>query len=525
MATSNTQLFSCLLPFKGGTGRVLRAGVALLYLLFLTVCPLKAADNLFSAETTTMSCWSMPGWQGEANTAFASWQNGTLVVNVPGNCGEQWQCQVKLHTQGIVLSTNQHYIFRCRMHTARAISMVTIKLFDDQPLSMGSQYALQAGDNTVQTPAFQGGSVGNGIIVFDFGFAQQGDVITITDIRLEQSDTDTPEPTDPVVDEEGYTMVWNADFTGTTLNSQAWNIEVNGDGGGNNELQYYCEKGVSMGVESSTGKHCLILTATKENYQGKSCTSGRVNTLGKVYFQYGKIEARIYFPNTANGLWPAFWMMGNDISSVGWPACGETDIVELGHSNGFNGTQDRYFNGASHWGPSWDAHYQYANSITNSYSVEDGFHLWTCIWDEEKVEMYVDRDKYPNATPYYRMTIPHSSADTDPGKYFHKPNFIILNLAVGGNFPGIWEINAITALQNGPRSMYIDYVRVYQRGDSGESFYSAVASDPIEGGISNDLQITDSDSQSAARKVLRNGQWFILRNGEMYDMMGRTIDD
>ena len=336
---------------------------------------------------------------------------------------------------------------------------------------------------------------------------------------------DTPEPTDPVVDEEGYTMVWNADFTGTTLNSQAWNIEVNGDGGGNNELQYYCEKGVSMGVESSTGKHCLILTATKENYQGKSCTSGRVNTLGKVYFQYGKIEARIYFPNTANGLWPAFWMMGNDISSVGWPACGETDIVELGHSNGFNGTQDRYFNGASHWGPSWDAHYQYANSITNSYSVEDGFHLWTCIWDEEKVEMYVDRDKYPNATPYYRMTIPHSSADTDPGKYFHKPNFIILNLAVGGNFPGIWEINAITALQNGPRSMYIDYVRVYQRGDSGESFYSAVASDPIEGGISNDLQITDSDSQSAARKVLRNGQWFILRNGEMYDMMGRTIDD
>ena len=520
MATNTTKLFSLLPPFKGGSGRVLRAG-ALLLLLLLTICPVQAADNLFSAATTTMSCWSMPGWQGKANTTFASWQNDTLVVNVPGNCGEQWQCQVKLHTQGIVLSADHHYVFRCRMHTARAISMVTIKLFDDNPLSMGSQYSLSAGDNAVQTPAFQGGSVGNGVIVFDFGFAQQGDVITVTDIRLEQSDADTPDhPGNP--DDEGYVLVWNEEFTDGALDRNAWNIEVNGDGGGNNELQYYCEKGVSIERDPVEGKQCLVLTARKENYMGKTCTSGRVTTQDRTTFLHGKVEARIWFPLTANGLWPAFWMMGNDISSVGWPACGETDIVELGHSNGFNGTQDRYFNGASHWGPSWDKHYQYANSITNDYSVEDGFHIWTCIWDEEKVEMYVDRDARPSAAPYYRMSIPQSSdmADTNPGKYFHKPNFLLLNLAIGGNFPGIWNIDQITALQSGEKKMYIDWVRIYQP-ENAINLQALSPSDEIEGGTPSEEAVRDTTTPApTVRKQIQNGKILIIRGNTKYDVLG-----
>ncbi|MBR1878265.1 MAG: glycoside hydrolase family 16 protein [Paludibacteraceae bacterium] len=325
---------------------------------------------------------------------------------------------------------------------------------------------------------------------------------------------------DPVLTDE-YTLVWNEDFTEESLDLNAWNIETNGDGGGNNELQYYCDRGVKLGVEPTTGKHCLVLTATKESFGGKTCTSGRVNSLGRVYFQYGKVEARIWFPNTANGLWPAFWMMGNDFSSVGWPACGETDIIELGHSNGFGGIQDRYFNGASHWGPRWDQHYQYANSITNSYSVEDGFHTFTCIWSPEKVAMYVDLDKYPTASPYYEMSIPVSTEDNAPGKYFHKPNFIIFNLAVGGNFPGIYDINGITALANGPRSMYIDWVRVYQRDEAGCSFTSAVTSDPIEGGTTENL--TPTLSPKEGEKVLINGQLLIRRGEHVYDVTGRII--
>ena len=99
-----------------------------------------------------------------------------------------------------------------------------------------------------------------------------------------------------IVSAQNYTLVWNEDFTDASLDQQVWNIEVNGNGGGNNELQYYCERGVALGVEPTTGKHCLILTATKENYQGKGCTSGRVNTLGKMYYTYGRIDARIKFP-------------------------------------------------------------------------------------------------------------------------------------------------------------------------------------------------------------------------------------
>ena len=513
MATNNTSLFSFLPPFVG------RAGVGLL-LLLLTVCPLMAADNLFSAATTTMSCWSMPGWQGEANTDFASWQNGTLVVTVPGNCNQQWQCQVKLHTQGIVLSADQRYVFRCRVHASHAVSMVTIKLFDDQELYIDSQCHLDAGDNTVQTAPFLGGSVGNGIIVFDFGFAQQGDVITITNIELAANEDTPTTPSEP--DDEGFSLVWNEEFTDGALDRSAWNIEVNGDGGGNNELQYYCEKGVSIERDPVEGKHCLVLTARKEDYMGKTCTSGRVTTQNRVTFQYGKVEARIWFPQTANGLWPAFWMMGNDISSVGWPACGETDIVELGHSNGFNGTQDRYFNGASHWGPSWDKHYQYANSITNDYSVEDGFHIWTCIWDEEKVVMYVDRDARPGTAPYYRMNISQSAdmADTNPGKYFHKPNFLLLNLAIGGNFPGIWNINQITALQNGEKKMYIDWVRIYQQ-ENAINLQALSPSDEIEGETPSEEAIRDTNTSAPTiQKQFRDGKILIIRGNTKYDVLG-----
>ena len=135
--------------------------------------------------------------------------------------------------------------------------------------------------------------------------------------------------------------------------------------------------------------------------------------------------------------------------------------------------------------------------------------------------MYVDLDKYPTASPYYEMSIPVSTEDNAPGKYFHKPNFIIFNLAVGGNFPGIYDINGITALANGPRSMYIDWVRVYQRDEAGCSFTSAVTSDPIEGGTTENL--TPTLSPKEGEKVFINGQLLIRRGEHVYDVTGRII--
>lgn len=274
---------------------------------------------------------------------------------------------------------------------------------------------------------------------------------------------------------DGYKLVWQDLFDANELNLQRWNIEVNGDGGGNNELQYYTDRtdNVRLG-DDGKGNGCLILTAKKEVYGGRQVTSGRITSKNKIAFKHGKVEAAIKLPKTANGLWPAFWMMGNDYDQVGWPRCGETDIMEFGNATGIqNGTQDRYFNGACHWGQSWNNHPNYARAVTYQYSLQDDeFHIYTLIWDEEKVAMYVDLDKYPDAEPYYIMTIPATNDTNSPGYYFHKENFILFNLAVGGNFPGIWDINQITALNESnayQASMYVNYVKIYQKGTADES--------------------------------------------------------
>lgn len=287
---------------------------------------------------------------------------------------------------------------------------------------------------------------------------------------------------------DGYRLVWQDLFDGTELNRNRWNIEVNGNGGGNAELQYYTDRECNVRVgDDGQGNGCLILTAVRENYQGKEFTSGRVTTQELFAFKHGKIEAAIKMPSTANGLWPAFWMMGNDHKEVGWPKSGETDIVEMGHQNAFGpGTQDRYFNGAMHWGQGWPA-CSYAHDNTKSYSLQDGeFHIFTVIWDEDKVRMYVDLDKMPKQTPYFQMNITQDNPDdvNSPGNYFHKENFVLFNVAVGGNFPGIHDAAGITALNdenNHQASMYVNYVKVYQKGTGDESISMTVPGDDIEG--------------------------------------------
>lgn len=277
-----------------------------------------------------------------------------------------------------------------------------------------------------------------------------------------------------------YKLVWADEFNATTLNeSDNWEIEVNGDGGGNAELQYYRRENITMGSEPISGERCLIIEAKKENFNNKKATSGRLITRNKVSFKYGKLEARVKSPKTANGLWPAFWVMGSDITTVGWPRCGEIDILEMGNSEGIkNGTQDRYFNGACHWGYYENGWYpMYAKASTNSYGMQDDFHLFTLVWTPQKLSMYLDQDKYPDVKPYFEMNIDGYADAKAPGHYFNKEFFVLFNLAVGGNFTGIWDINKITGLSNGPAYMYVDYVRMYQRGDAGESYNGPVISD------------------------------------------------
>lgn len=337
--------------------------------------------------------------------------------------------------------------------------------------------------------------------------------------RTEVVGGNTPTP-DPYGE---YTLVWNEDFTDGALDQGVWNVEVNGDGGGNNELQYYCEKGVSVGTEPTTGKKCLILKATKENYNGKGCTSGRVNTNGKMSYTFGRIDARIKFPYTANGLWPAFWQLGSNIDEVGWPRCGETDIIELGHSDGYNGRQSRYFNGAMHVGSAWNTVWQDVNSVEWSYDIEGSFHTLTMIWTPTSIDMYMDKDEHPELAAYFHADLEsNSNADYNRQLVFGKPNFLVANLAVGGNFPGIYDVNNITALADGPRYMYIDWIRIYQRGDANQSFSCPSPSDAIEPEIPQGIEMS-REPDTKSQKLIQNGQLLIRRGGKTYTLDGRLI--
>ena len=256
----------------------------------------------------------------------------------------------------------------------------------------------------------------------------------------------------------GYRLVWQDLFDDPELRPDRWNIEVNGSGGGNNELQFYTDldRNVRLG-DDGKGNHCLILTAVREVYNGKQFTSGRINSKNKVAFTHGKVEAAIRLPKTANGLWPAFWMMGDDIKECGWPACDETDVLEMGHADGImDGTQERLFNGALHWGVSSDKHCQQVAAGKHQSSLQDGeFHIYTVVWTPTRIEMFVDNaDK-----PYLSAAI---GKDSDKHAFFNKANFLLFNLAVGGDFPNIHNADNVTAIPAGGAEMLVDYVRVYQ---------------------------------------------------------------
>ncbi len=283
-----------------------------------------------------------------------------------------------------------------------------------------------------------------------------------------------------------YKIVWEENFDKPALDKSVWNLENNKIGGGNAEFQFYRPDNVSI-EKLNDGNSCLVLSAKKENHNCRPATSGRINTKGKLSIKYGKIDVRVSIPKTANGLWPAFWLMGEDKDQVGWPRCGEIDVIEMGNNKGIeNGMTDRFFNGACHWGESFNRG-KYPNLVQASvsdYSLQEGFHLFTLIWTPDSINMYLDKDKFPTRKPYFAMSINGENTPGFPARYFHKPFHLIANLAVGGYFTGLpspskkaiyvssknENFQKITALPvNGtPVKYYIDYIRIYQNGTPGE---------------------------------------------------------
>lgn len=235
-----------------------------------------------------------------------------------------------------------------------------------------------------------------------------------------------------------WNLVWSDEFNGSSLNSANWTAEIGtGSGGwGNNELQYYTSRPQNLQV---TGGN-LVITAQKESYGGMNYTSARIKTQGLQNFTYGKVEARIKLPS-GQGLWPAFWMLGSNITSVGWPASGEIDIMERVNNN-------PYVNGTVHWDANGYASY---GNISGNLDFSQ-FHTYSIEWDANYIRWFVDGNKYNE------IYIQNGTGNTEE---FQKPFFILLNMAVGGNWPG--SPNGSTPF---PSQMLVDYVRVYQVANS-----------------------------------------------------------
>jgi beta-glucanase (GH16 family) len=241
------------------------------------------------------------------------------------------------------------------------------------------------------------------------------------------------------------TLVWSDEFDGSRLDPKMWYFE-SGDGSqygipgwGNNELQWYLPD--SAGVSNGT----LRITARRESRNGKDYTSARINTRDRFAFRYGRIEARMKLPR-GQGLWPAFWLLPQDQAYGSWAASGEIDIVEA-RNPGSSGGNTIY--GVLHYGGQWPRNVSSGEAYAVATDVTADFHTYVLEWDEAEIRWYVNGILFAVRNTWFTSASPFPAP-------FDQRFYILLNLAVGGSFPG-----SPTASTIFPVTMEVDYVRVY----------------------------------------------------------------
>jgi beta-glucanase (GH16 family) len=232
-------------------------------------------------------------------------------------------------------------------------------------------------------------------------------------------------------------LIWSDEFNGTSINGSNWGFDLGNGGFGNNELQNYTNRPENARIENGS----LIIEARRENLGGSAYTSARMKTEGHQTFGVNTwVEARIRVPQ-GQGIWPAFWMLGANIGSVGWPSCGEIDIMEMQGQNPF-----RNF-GTMHWADANGAHASFGGFFDSPASLAAGFHTFAVARTATSIKWYVDRVQYHEG---------NISGGINSTSEFQGPFFIIMNVAVGGNFVGSPDGSTVF-----PQRMQVDYVRVW----------------------------------------------------------------
>ncbi|MBN2163083.1 MAG: glycoside hydrolase family 16 protein [Pontiellaceae bacterium] len=243
-------------------------------------------------------------------------------------------------------------------------------------------------------------------------------------------------------------QIWSEEFnTGSLPDRDIWSYDTGAGGWGNAELQEYTTNSANARIEDGQ----LVITAIR---QGNSFTSGRVKTQDKLTFKYGTVEARIQIPDLGNGLWPAFWTLGNNISSVSWPACGEIDVMEMGNAGAIaDGVVNRRTGSTAHW-ESGGGHASYGLNKDVASNLNGSFHIYRMEWTPDAIKTYIDG--------IWIWTIDISGGAASDLEEFHQPHFFVLNMAVGGTYTGIYNASGITAAF--PAEYRIDYIRLYDNG-------------------------------------------------------------
>lgn len=232
--------------------------------------------------------------------------------------------------------------------------------------------------------------------------------------------------------------VWQDEFEGPTLNPADWVVETGAGGWGNHELQFYTSRPENVRVENGH----LIIEARREAYHGSAYTSARIKTEGRHQWQYGRIEARLKLPQ-GQGIWPAFWMLGANIGAVGWPDCGEIDILE------YLGEGSQAYT-ALH-GPGYAREQGLLQAIQiPGPGPATAFHRYALEWEPGILRWYVDEH-----------LLRQTRREEVPGPWvFDHPFFLLFNVAVGGDWPGPPDTTTVF-----PQQLVVDYVRVYRLSD------------------------------------------------------------
>lgn len=329
--------------------------------------------------------------------------------------------------------------------TASSSSVISAETSSSSVIfSSSGNFLSSSSDNIIESSATSSSSV---ILSSDSHDDSAGSSTNSSDSRNSSSSTDggsTPVMTSSSSSAASASQyLWNDEFEGEAIDTSKWSFEIGtgASGWGNNEWEYYTSRKENAYIKDGI----LHIRAQKEDYEGQKYTSARMITKGKFAFKYGTVEARIALP-TGKGIWPAFWMLGENFDTVGWPACGEIDIIEAVNS-------ENIVYGTNHWANGAD-YATYGNNTGNYRNQKfeldiTQFHTYKFTWDEKYIRMFVDDFMY------HEILIEGNEGDTEE---FHKPFFFLLNVAVAGNWPG-FEVDD----SQFPNEMLVDYIRVDSR--------------------------------------------------------------